>query len=257
MWHCHPNDSIHSEQVGISRYKPHWEHQMRPMFMNTLPDMIFIDAVSIVCGIAPHNDWIHSEQVWVSGYKPQWNNQMAPISMKSLRDMIAIDVMRTLCNIDRHIDWIYSHQVWVSGYKPLWNNQMTPIFMKTLPDMIVIDVMRSLCGIDHQIDCIHSQQVWVSGYQPQWNKWRPFLLKHYQILLPLVWYGPYVSWTVRLIASTVSRYELQDISRNGINDAYFYQSTTRYDCHWRNMGLMYYGPSDWLHPQSAGMSCRI
>ena len=63
---------------------------------------------------------------------------------------------------------------------------MTPIFIKALPDMIAIDAIWTLCIMDRQIDCIRSQQVWVSGYKLQWNKCRLFLLKRYQIWLPLM-----------------------------------------------------------------------
>ena len=111
---------------------------------------------------------------------------MTPIFIKALPDMIAIDVMRTLCSIDRQIGCIHSQQVWVSEYKPHSNNQITLIFINTSADTICINVMRTLCSIDGQIDCIRSQQVWVSGYKPQWNKWRLFLLKRYQIWLPLM-----------------------------------------------------------------------
>ena len=53
-----------------------------------------------------------------------------------------------------------------------------------------------------------------------------------------------VMWTLCsidlwLIASTVNRYEVQDINRTGkSNDAHIYESTTRYDCHWCNVDLM-------------------
>ena len=128
---------------------------------------------------------------------------MTPIFMKALPDMIAIAVMQTLCIIDRHIDCIQSQKVWVSGYKPQWYNQITPIFMKELPDM------RTLCSIDHQMDCIHSQQVWVSGFKPQWyNKITPIFMKAIPDMRTLC------SIDI-LIASTVTRYEFQDIKRTG------------------------------------------
>ena len=88
---------------------------------------------------------------------------------------------------------------------------MTPIFIKVLPDMIAIDVKWNLFSMDRQCDCICSQQVWVSGYKPQRNnQMTPIFMK----ALPDV--RTLCSIDLRLIASTVSRYEFQDINRAGI-----------------------------------------
>ena len=54
---------IYNEQVWVSGYKPDWSNQTRPVFMNILPDVICIDVISILCGIAPQDVWIHNEQV--------------------------------------------------------------------------------------------------------------------------------------------------------------------------------------------------
>ena len=87
--------------------------------------MIFIDAMSTLCGIVPHNDSTHSAQVGVSGYKPHSKNQMTPMFMNTLPDMTCIDVISISCGIAPHNDWIHSEQVWVPGYKPRRKSQMT------------------------------------------------------------------------------------------------------------------------------------
>ena len=130
---------------------------------------------------------------------------------------------------------------------------MTPIFMKLLPDMIAI-VLRNFCSIDRQIDCI-SQQVWVSGYKPQWNnQMTPIFIKILPdtIAIDVI----YVVLTARLIGSTISRYEFQDTNHTGIIKWRLYLwSTTRYDCHWCNMNLKYYGPSiNCIHSQQVWVS---
>ena len=95
--------------------------------------------------------------------------------------------------------------------------------MKELPDMMAIDVMRTLCSMDRQIDCIHSQQVWVSGYKPHWNnQMTPIFMKALPDMIAIDVMRTLCSIDLRLIASTVSRYEFQDIHCSGINDAYFY-----------------------------------
>ena len=173
---------------------------------------------------------------------------MTPIFIKALPDMIAIDVIWSLCIMDRQIVCIHSQQVWVAGYKPQWNIQMTPIFMKALPDMIAIDVMRTLCSIDLRL--IAST---VSRYDFQdinrtgIIKWRLYLWIHQQIRFALTSCGPYVILTVRLVTTTVSRYEFQDINRTGIIKWRLYL--------WIHQQIRF--PSDWLQPQSAGMSFRI
>ena len=50
------NDWTHSEQVRVSGEKTHWNNQMTPLFMNTLPDMISIDATSTLHGISYQHD---------------------------------------------------------------------------------------------------------------------------------------------------------------------------------------------------------
>ena len=88
---------------------------------------------------------------------------------------------------------------------------MTTIFIKALPDMIAIDVKWTLFSMDRQIDCIHSQQVWVLGYKPQRNNQiTPIFMK----ALPDV--RTLCGIDLWLIASTVSRYEFQDINHTGI-----------------------------------------
>ena len=171
---------------------------------------------------------------------------MPPIFVKALPDIIAIDVMWTLCSIGRQIDCIHSQQVWVSDDQPQRNNQMTPIFMKALPNMIAIDVMWTLCIIDRHIDCIHSQQVWVSGYKPQWyNQIMPIFMKALPDMIVVEIWLSFVIWTLcsidlRLIASTVSRYEFQVINHEGIIKwrLYLWESITRYDCHRCNVDLI-------------------
>ena len=126
------NDWTHSDQVRVSRLKLHWNSQTRAILMNTLADMICIDAMSILSGIAPKNDWIHNEQVSVSGFNPNWNNQMTPICMKARTTRYNC----LWCNVDFLLhcpsDWLDSQieQIWVSGYIPQWNDQTTPIFTR-------------------------------------------------------------------------------------------------------------------------------
>ena len=50
------NDWTLSEQVWVSGEKTHWNNQMTPLIMNTLPDMISIDVTSTLHGISHQND---------------------------------------------------------------------------------------------------------------------------------------------------------------------------------------------------------
>ena len=129
--------------------------------------------------------------------------------------------------------------------------------MKTLPDLIVIDVMWTLCIMDRRlVVSIVSRYEFQNINRNGIIKWRPYLWKHYQIWLPLMYRGPYVALTVRLIGSTASRYEFQVINHKGIIKCHLYLwSTTRYDCHWCDMDLMCYWPSiDCIHSQQVWVS---
>ena len=121
---CQTN-CIRSGQVGVSGYKPKWNHDVY-IHQCTSRYGLHWGNVDFICNIVPQNDLTQSEQVCVSGNKPHWNNQTTPtyLSINTLPDMICIDVMSILCGTAPRNDWTHSEQVWVSGYKPLWNNQM-------------------------------------------------------------------------------------------------------------------------------------
>ena len=83
--------------------------------------------------------------------------------------------------------------------------------------MIAIDVMWTLFSMYRQIDCIHSQQVWVSVYKPQWNnRMVPIFMKALPDMIAIDVMWTLCSIDLRLIASTLSRYEFQVINHKGI-----------------------------------------
>ena len=83
--------------------------------------------------------------------------------------------------------------------------------------MIAIDVRWTLCIMDRQIDCIRSQQVRVAGYKLQWNiQMTPIFMKALPDMIAIDVMRTLCRTDLRLIASTVSRYEFQDINRTGI-----------------------------------------
>ena len=85
----------HSEKVWVSGDKTHWNDEMTPMLVNTLPDMICIDVTSTLLDISHQNDWIHGAQVWVSRYELHWTNQVTPTCLlrNTEPDVMGIDLM--------------------------------------------------------------------------------------------------------------------------------------------------------------------
>ena len=156
----------HSEQVWVSGYKPQWNNQMTPIYVNTQLDMICIDVISTLFGIFPQNDWDHSVQVWVSGYELHWNSQVTStcLLMNTPPDMVGyditwIDVALTLKIFGPTVSR-YEFQIinWVGIIR--WH---------------LYSWIHNLywCNIDFiwhflEKDWIHNVQVWISGNELHW-----------------------------------------------------------------------------------------